>query len=175
MNKAMLAVLTDAEHLLVAQTDKAALSRMDEDALAELHDRIRRARNKTVGQYRRGGSAKVKGVGGRGKASQQNQRARDKAEVFEVALAAVSTALAAAARRSAADLKAERLAAARSTAVPKKATSTTAKRAASPSRAKPAAPARTTSGSKRPAPSQAKKNSHTQAVGARRQAKRDGR
>jgi hypothetical protein len=44
---------------------------------------------------------------------QVGQRARDKAEVFETALARVSTALAKATRRSAADLKAERLAAAR--------------------------------------------------------------
>lgn len=176
MNKAMLAVLTPTERLLVAQTDKAALAALDEDQLADLHDRIRRARNKIVGQYRRGASSRVKDVGGRGKAHGQNQRNRDRAEVYEAALAAVSTALAAAARRSAAELKAERLAAARAGApVTKAATSTTAKRAAAPAARRPAAPARTTSGSKRPAPSQAKKNAQTKAAGARRQAKRDSR
>ncbi|MFN8146501.1 MAG: hypothetical protein U0R76_03455 [Candidatus Nanopelagicales bacterium] len=176
MDKGMLAVLTDTERLLVAQTDRASLAKLDEDQLADLHDRIRKARNKASGQYRRGASARVKDVGGRGKANAQNQRARDRAEVYETALAAVSTALAAAARRSAAELKADRIAQARAgKPVKAAATSTTAKRAAAPAAKKPAAPARTTSGSKRPAPSQAKKNAQTKAAGARRQAKRDSR
>jgi len=176
MEKRMLAVLTDTERLLVAQTDKASLAKLDEDGLADLHDKIRRARNKASGQYRRGASARVKDVGGRGKANAQNQRARDRAEVYEVALAAVSTALAAAARRSAAELKADRIAQARAgRPATKAATSTTAKRAAAPAERTPAAPARTASGSRRPAPSQAQKNAQTKAAGARRQAKRDSR
>jgi len=175
MDKAMLSLLTDTERLLVAQTAKAVLVGLEEDELAALHDRIRRARNKASGQYRRGASARVPDVGGRGKAHAQNQRARGRAEVFEVALASVSTALAAAARRSAAELKAERIAAARGTAVPRAVTTTTAKRAATAAATKPETPARTTSGSKRPAPSQAKKNAHTTAAGTRRQAERDSR
>jgi len=177
VNKSMLALLTDAERLLVAETEKPRLATMDEDELAALHDRIRRARNKYSTNYRRQAASSVSAVGGRGKAHGQNQRSRDKAEVFELALANVSTALAAAARRSAADLKSERLAAARaasgkpSPAQP----STTATRAAAPAARAPKSPTRTTSGSRRPAPSKAKKDAHTQAAGARRQAKRDGR
>jgi hypothetical protein len=178
VDKAMLALLTDAERLLVAETEKAQLATMDEDELVALHDRIRRARTKYTTNYRRQAASSVSKVGGRGKAHGQNQRSRDKAEVFELALANVSTALAAAARRSAADLKAERLAAAQASSgkpAPARATSTTAERAAAPADRGPKAPTRTTSGSKRPAPSKAKKNAHTMAAGARRQAKRDGR
>ena len=47
--------------------------------------------------------------GGRGKARPENQRAAWKAEAFEEALARVSARVAALARRSAADLRAQRL------------------------------------------------------------------
>lgn len=176
MDKRLLARLTDSERLLVAETGKAELAALDEDGLVALHARVRRQRDKYVGQYRRGASARVSAAGGRGKGFAQNQLARDKAEAFEIALGQVSAALAKAARASAAALKAERLAAAAAgTSAPRKATSTTAKRAAAPARKAPAAPSRTTSGSKRPAPSKAKKNASTLAQGARRQAKRDSR
>ena len=56
MNKSLLAVLNDAERLLVAQTGRAELAALDEDAAIELEARIRRARNKYVGQYRRAAS-----------------------------------------------------------------------------------------------------------------------
>jgi hypothetical protein len=111
---AMLGSLTEAELLIARSAQPSALADLDEDALLELHDRVRRARNKYLGQYRRQAANKVSDVGGRGKAYAQNQRARDKAEVFETALARVSTALGKAARRAAAELKAERLAAVRS-------------------------------------------------------------
>ena len=169
MNKAQLHVLTDAEALLVLETEKAALAALDEDALVELHPRIRRARGKYVGQYRRGAAARVKGVGGRGKANPQNQRARDKAEIFEDALARVSSALAAAARASAAELKAERLEAARAA----KANPRAAAPAASGGKAVAASSSRTKTGT--PAPATKKKNASTLASGARRQAKRDNR
>jgi hypothetical protein len=169
VDKRLLSVLNDSERLLVLQTEKAELAKLDEDGLAELHDRIRRARNKTVGQYRRGGASKVGAKGGRGKASQQNQRARDKAEAFEVALAAVSAALATAARRSAAELKAERLEAARAA----KANPVAAP--ASTGRARKAAPAAPTKRTRSDASAVSKKNASTLAAGARRQAKRDSR
>ena len=176
MDKRLLARLTDAERLLVAETGRDELAALDEDGLVELHTRVRRARSKYVGQYRRGAAARVPSAGGRGKGFAQNQLARDKAEAFEIALGQVSAALAKAAKASAAELKAERLAAAAAgTSRPRAATSTTAKRAATSARKAPAAPARTTSGSKRPAPSQAKKNASSRAQGARRQAKRDSR
>jgi hypothetical protein len=112
MNKSQLAILTDAERLLVLETTPEAMADLDEDAVAALHDRIRRARNKYTGLYRRGAATRVPDAGGRGRAFAKNQRARDKAEVFEDALARVSRRLSVLAKRSAADLKAERLAAA---------------------------------------------------------------
>ncbi len=96
--------LSEDELAVVRATDRDALAGLDEDALLDLHAQIRRARTKYVGQYRRQASARVSDTGGRGKARPQNQRARDKAEIFEAALARVSTALAKAARESAAQL-----------------------------------------------------------------------
>jgi hypothetical protein len=166
MDKRSLSLLTESERLLVLETEPAALASLDEDALVALHDRIRRARGKYVGQYRRGAAASVPSVGGRGKAHGQNQRARDKAEVFEAALGRVSGALAKAARASAAALKAERLAAAGavSTASPRPGSSRTAS-------AKPGSAVPTSA----KAPITKKKNASTLAAGARRQAKRDSR
>jgi hypothetical protein len=109
----MLNSLTEAELAFVRSTEPRALVELDEDALLELHGRVRQARNKYRGQYRRQGAARVGDVGGRGKAHGQNTRARDKVEVFETSLARVSSALAKAARRSAAELRSERLAMAR--------------------------------------------------------------
>jgi hypothetical protein len=113
MNASLLAVLNDAERLLVAQTEPAELAALDEDAAIEFEGRIRRARNKYVGQYRRAASARVVEQGGRGKARPENKRAAIKAEAFEEALSRVSRRVAVLARQSAAALRAERLAAAR--------------------------------------------------------------
>ena len=113
MNKSLLAVLNDAERLLVAQTGRAELAALDEDAAIELEARIRRARNKYVGQYRRSASAAVAEHGGRGKARPENTRAAMKAEAFEESLSRVSGRVATLARQSAAELRAERIAAAR--------------------------------------------------------------
>jgi hypothetical protein len=169
VNKAQLHVLTDAEALLVLETEKAALAALDEDALVDLHTRIRRARGKYVGQYRRGAAARVRDVGGRGKANAQNQRARDKAEIFEEALSRVSTALASAARASAAALKAERLEAARAA----KANPRAAAPAAAGGKADVSSASRAKTATRSPATS--KRNASTLAAGARRQAKRDSR
>jgi hypothetical protein len=68
MNASLLAVLNDAERLLVAETERAQLAVLDEDTAIELETRIRRARNKYVSQYRRAASAAVAEHGGRGKA-----------------------------------------------------------------------------------------------------------
>ena len=113
MDKSLLAVLNEGERLLVADVEPAALAALDEDAAIDLESRIRRARNKYVGQYRRAASARVADKGGRGKARPENARAAAKAEAFERALAQVSQRVAALARQSAAALRAERLAAAR--------------------------------------------------------------
>jgi hypothetical protein len=113
MDRSLLAVLNDGERLLVAEAEPAALAALDEDAAIDLETRIRRARGKYVGQYRRTASARVAGEGGRGKARAGNARAAAKAEAFERALSQVSRRVAALARQSAAALRAERLAAAR--------------------------------------------------------------
>jgi hypothetical protein len=113
MNASLLAVLNDAERLLVAETERAELAALDEDAAIDLEARIRRARNKYVGQYRRAASARVAEHGGRGTARAENKRAAMKAEAFEEALARVSRRVATLARQAAAALRAERLAAAR--------------------------------------------------------------
>jgi hypothetical protein len=44
MNGSLIAVLSDAERLLVAETEAAELAPLDEDAAIELEARIRRAR-----------------------------------------------------------------------------------------------------------------------------------
>src|SRR5215510_13949306 len=86
---------------------------LDEEELLALHTRIRRARSKYVSQYRRNAGGAVVKRGGRGFSYPKNQRDRDKAEVFETALASVSKEVGAHASRAAAELKASRLAAAR--------------------------------------------------------------
>ena len=159
--------MTEIERRLVSETEREALVELDEDALLELHSRVRRARTKYVKNYRRGASARVVESGSRGVAYPQNQRDRDKAEVFELALARVSRHVEVMAKRAAAELRAERLQAAR-------AAKTTPGLAGAPvpdavdakvvvrSRA-----TKTTGGLKRDA--------STRAMGARRQAKKDNR
>lgn len=114
MDAALLAVLNDAERLLVAETEPEALAELDEDATVALHTRVRRARGKYVGQYRRSAAARVPEQGGRGKARPKSTRARQKAEVFEEALSRVSGRLGVLAAQAAEDLKTERLALAQS-------------------------------------------------------------
>ena len=114
MNEGLMAVLTDNERLLVAETGPAELAGLDEDAAVALETRIRRARDKYTGQYRRMAAGRVAEHGGRGMARPQNQRAATKAEAFEDALARVSRRVSVLARQAARELRAQRLAAARS-------------------------------------------------------------
>jgi hypothetical protein len=118
MDRSLLAVLNDAERLLVAEAEPAVLAELDEDAAIDLEARVRRARDKYVGQYRRTASARVADEGGRGNARPGNARAAAKAEAFERTLAQASRRVAALARQSAAALRAERLAAARAAKQP---------------------------------------------------------
>ena len=46
MDASLLAVLTESERLLVAETDRDALAMLDEDGAIALEARIRRARDK---------------------------------------------------------------------------------------------------------------------------------
>jgi hypothetical protein len=165
MNKAVLNSMTDAEQRLIAETEREALNELDEDALLELHSRIRRARTKYVKLYRRQASARVAQQGGRGLAYAKNQRDRDKAEVFELALARVSRRVDVVAKQAAAELRAERLEAARANRAqpPSSPALASAETKVSPRRKA----TKTTGG--------LKKDASSRAAGARRQAKRDSR
>ncbi|REF96719.1 hypothetical protein DFJ67_2710 [Asanoa ferruginea] len=111
--QALLGSMTDAEQMLVRETAGEELATLDEDELVALHTRVRRARDKYVKLYRRQSADRVRSTAARGKAFPRGGRDRDKAEVFEAALARVSRRLAAAARAAARELKAERIAEAR--------------------------------------------------------------
>ncbi|XVQ08162.1 hypothetical protein ACQP1W_37200 [Spirillospora sp. CA-255316] len=170
--KALINSMTDSEQALVRETERERLEGLEEDELLDVHDRVRRARNKHVKQYRRGAAARVEELGGRGTARPRNARNAQKAEVFEDALARVSRYVAKAARRSAADLKAERLQAAR------------AGRDSGPAGAAPEATAKATAGrgmrsqtrDRTPTqPALPKQRASSKAMGARRQARRDSR
>jgi len=165
VDKAVLNSMTAAEQRLVAETAKAALADLDEEELLALHSRIRRARSKYVTSYRRNAAGAVVKRGGRGFAYPKNQRDREKAEVFETALAQVSREVATHASRAAADLKEERLAAAKK-APAKKAAAKKAPAKAGPATARTKRPPTKTAGG-------TKQVAGRVATGARRQAKRD--
>ena len=95
---------------LLREAEPKRMDTLDEDALLELHKRIRRARNKNVKNYRRQAASGVEVHGGRGASHPKNTRSRDRAEAYEDALARVSARVEVLARQAAEDLKAERLA-----------------------------------------------------------------
>ncbi|MEV3920178.1 hypothetical protein [Actinomadura coerulea] len=166
--KALLNSLNEPEKALVRETESAELSDLTEDGLVDLHTRIRRARNKYSKLYRRTASARIGEHGGRGKARPKNTRDAQKAEVFEDALARVSWYLARAARRSASEIKAERIAAANPS------------RPAPPQPGAPQSESMTpqTTARRRPTtadPALNRRHAATRAKGARRQARRDAR
>ena len=163
MARATVHNLTEKERALVTETRPDAVRVLDEEALVELHTRVRRARDKHVGLHRREIAERVEIAGARGTVSAAPRRSASKAEIFEAALARVSAALARAARQSAAVLRAERLdaAAADSGHHPAGAPAT---RAAPTSRGPAAAPRR---------PIERKTTASTRASGTRRQARRD--
>ena len=165
MNQALLNSLTEKEQALIAETEPDALTDLDEDAVLELHTRIRRARTKYVKLYRRQASAGVAAHGGRGFSYAKNQRNRDKAEVFELALARVSKRVDIVARQAASELRAERLAAARASRGTGPASRPGPATDAVPDDPSRPRPVKTTGGMK--------KDASTRAMGARRQVKRD--
>ena len=165
MDTRLLAQLNDADLMLWRETEREAMALLDEDRVSELHNRIRRARNKYTGQYRRGASARVAETGGRGKARPANARNAARAEVFEEALNRVSRRLAVLSRQSAADLRAERLAAAKANRTVEPGRPATKEPSGGPGQAREHR--QTTGGQKRDA--------STRAAGARRQAGRDAR
>jgi hypothetical protein len=103
-------VLKDAELDLVRELEPERIGELDEDALLDLHRRVRRARNKHVKNYRRKAARHVEELGGRGEAGPKGGKARWRAAAFEEALAIVSDRLAAVAHAEAEALKDERLA-----------------------------------------------------------------
>jgi hypothetical protein len=164
MNKAILNSMTEAERRIIAETEREALRELDEDALLDLHTRIRRARTKYVKLYRREASARVSELGGRGTAAPKNQRNRDKAEIFELALARISHRVGVVAKEAADRLRKERLEAARRVRkAPELGRPEPIRRDGTTGRRVPQA--KTTGG--------LKKDASTRALGARRQAKRD--
>jgi hypothetical protein len=167
--KATFHSLTAWEQALVAATERDHMRSLGEDALLDLHARVRRARDKYVSLHRREVGEQVRAEGARGAVSAAPRRSQSKAEVFEGALARVSASLAVAARQSAAALRAERIGSARATSG--------ARRSATASSGKPRdnrAAKSVTRARARP-PVERKTAASTRAAGARRQAKRDAR
>jgi hypothetical protein len=161
--------LTKTERRLVAETERKNLQDLDEDGLLALLDRVRRARNKHVQLHRKEVGRQVTAKGARGVASIPPRRSAPKAEIFEDALARVSSELSKRARSSAAELRAERIAAARQarTEVPP----TPSVRATKTKKVSKAGPSR----SRQPTPIERKTAASSASAGARRQAKSDAR
>lgn len=70
----LLESLSASDFQIVRATEPTQIADLDEDALIALHARVRRARNKHVGNYRRAGAAKVTHRGARGVARKVNER-----------------------------------------------------------------------------------------------------
>ena len=166
MKQSVLRSLSKKDAALLVETKQKHLDALDEDALIELHQRVRRARNKNVKNYRRGAADRVTSTGSRGGAGPGNQRSRDRAEALEDALSRVSGQLARQARRSANALREERLAAARGN------------RRSGPARGAPGAkgkPADRADDRRPTTPVRKKRAAGDAATGARRQARKDNR
>jgi len=175
VNQGLLNSLTDAERLLVGETERDVLKGLDEDELLDLHQRIRRTRTKYVKLYRRGASARVQDAGGRGMAYPTNQRNRDKAELFESVLARVSREVAVAANRASRELRRERIEAARSARSGSAALAVDGGKRAEPKIAATGAVKTTAVRKTTKTTGGLKKDASTRAMGARRQTKRDTR
>jgi hypothetical protein len=164
MDSQLRSMLNDTEQALLRAVEPRELKRLDEDGLVELHDRIRRARNKYSKLYRRRAGERVTTDRSRSRASTANAKAARKAEGFEDALAKVSHRLAQVAAAAAEELKTERLAAARRRPAP----------ATTPNATKSAGTPRSTTTKKR-TPTSEKKRATTKASNKRNQAARDRR
>ncbi len=159
-------VLKQPELDLVREIEPDRMAQLDEDALLDLHKRVRRARNKHVKNYRRSAAQNVEEVGARGAAAPKGAKKRLRAAAFEEALSIVSQRLAVVAHEEAERLKEERLDQAQANRGSGPQTA-----AAGSGKVDDAGRARAheqTSGG-------AKRDASTQAQGARRQAKRDAR
>lgn len=167
MKKEVIKSLSEDEYVLVRETRRKQIADLDEEKLIKLHNRVRQARNKHVKNYRQAGAAKVGEKGSRGAARPANQNNAAKAEAFEIALSRVSKQLGVAAKRSAAELKDERLAAA-SGQSPKVSAPPTGQ-------GKVVSAGKTRVDATRKSPGRKKTAASSKAAGARRQVKKDGR
>jgi hypothetical protein len=174
MDNAIWGMLNDAEKELLRSVEPSALTDLDEDDLAALHDRVRRARNKYSKLYRRRAAAEVTEAGARAKGHDRHLRTAIKAEAFEEALARVSRLLAQKAKASADEIRRERIAMARA---PRTGGAAPVTPTAGKAAGKAAAPAK---GSGRPAPKakaktpvSKKTTASNRAATARTQARRD--
>ena len=170
MTPTLLSSLSESDYLLVRATDAGELRGLDEDALLDLHGRIRRARNKHIGVYRRAAAKRVPAKGARGAARRGNVENLARAEIFEDALARVSRQLGIVAKQSARDLKDARIAAARSAPA-----STPVKRPGQSGGSAPQAGGKSPAKRRVKTPAGRKRVASSRAAGARRQAKRDSR
>jgi hypothetical protein len=168
MDAQLRSMLNETEQALLRAVQPRELKRLDEDELTELHDRVRRARNKYSKLYRRRASERVTSDRSRSRASAANAKAARKAEGFEDALAKVSERLAQVAAAAAEALKAERLAAAGRAPVP-------ASTPASAPAAKKATGGVPSSKRTTRTPASEKKRASTKASNKRQQAARDRR
>ncbi|WP_433830694.1 hypothetical protein ACQP2E_11525 [Actinoplanes sp. CA-015351] len=159
---ALLGSLTENELALVRETEPGRIAGLDEDALIDLHNRVRRARTKYVKAYRRRAATRVEEAGGRGKAHAQNARRRYKAEIFEGLLATVSRQLSLVAQASAEAYETERL---KADPPP----------VAAPKRQKAQKPAPQLIDRRPNSPDLRKRAASTRASGRRRQARKDSR
>jgi hypothetical protein len=176
MNKSLTAVLNDADRVLIFETERDELASLDEDQVVQLHTRVRRARDKHVGQYRRSARARVPAKGARGQARPANARAALKAEAFEEALARVSRRLAVLSAASAKSLRAQRIDAARAARLGKAPSPTSGASAGEGAGRRPPVEVNTAAGDRsRRSPTSERARGGTRATGARRQARRDTR
>lgn len=163
--RALINSLPTKDQDLLREVEPERMRELDEDDILELHKRIRRARNKNVKNYRQQAASSIGEHSARGVAHPKNTRARDRAEAYEDALARVSARLELLARQAAEELKAERLARARTGK--SNGPDTAPDDLAATSEGIVPAAKKTTGG--------LKKDASSRAAGARRQAKRDQR
>lgn len=159
-------VLKRRELDLVREIEPDRMAELDEDELLDLHRRVRRARNKKLSNYRRRAAERVGETGGRGTAAPLNEKHRIRLAAFEEALSLVSARLAEVAHEAAEELREDRLAQARAGRSPgPDVAADTGGDGVGPGVAREHV--KSTGGLKRDA--------GTRAMGARRQAKKDGR
>ncbi|WP_426572224.1 hypothetical protein [Aquihabitans sp. McL0605] len=135
MNLTIVKTLSKGEQSLIMDTRPKRLDGLSEDALLDLHARVRRGRNKYAKNYRQAARSQVRADRARGAASKKSRGDSQRAEVFEDALARVSDRLSKAARRSATDLRKKRLAAVKAEKAKKAAKTKSAKARAAKAKA----------------------------------------